>query len=284
MGAVKGTPAPEETIMATYRIDDLARAADTTVRNVRAFQERGVLPPPRLQGRVGLYDDSHLARIRLVLQLQGRGYTIAAIAELISAWERGHNLSDLLGLEKVLTDPWTDEIPGHLTAAELGRMLFPGRPPGDPAAVSPEETAALLERAEALGLVEPAGDRYKIPSPRLLHVGAELAAAGIPLGAVLDTADEVSDDCDTIARRFVQLIVDHAELDAPTGEAVRQRLPELSELIARLRPLALMTVQALLARAMQIQIQARFSEQVETIARRSPVAAEPRADGAVSDA
>ncbi|MFC6933054.1 hypothetical protein ACFQHO_23745 [Actinomadura yumaensis] len=30
--------------MTTYRIDDLARAAETSVRNVRAFQERGVLP------------------------------------------------------------------------------------------------------------------------------------------------------------------------------------------------------------------------------------------------
>ncbi|HEX2312413.1 MAG TPA: MerR family transcriptional regulator [Thermomonospora sp.] len=253
--------------MATYRIDDLARAADTTVRNVRAFQERGVLPPPQRHGRIGIYDDSHLARIRLIVQLQARGYTIATIAELISAWERGHNLSDLLGLEKVLTDPWSDEIPGHVTLAELGEMFFPGLTPEERAELPPEDVARMLGRAEALGFIEPAGDRYKVPSPRLLHVGAELVAAGIPLEAVFDIADQVSDDCETIARRFVQLTVDHTDLDDDTGDVVRRHLPELADVIARLRPLALMTAQALLARAMQDQIRERFSEQVENIAR-----------------
>ena len=51
--------------MADYRIDDLARAAGTTVRNVRAYQERGLLPPPRREGRVALYGDAHLARHRV---------------------------------------------------------------------------------------------------------------------------------------------------------------------------------------------------------------------------
>ncbi|REE97817.1 MerR family transcriptional regulator [Thermomonospora umbrina] len=253
--------------MATYRIDDLARAADTTVRNVRAFQERGVLPAPQRHGRIGLYDDSHLARIRLVVQLQSRGYTIATIAELISAWERGHNLSELLGLEKVLTDPWSDEIPGHLTVTELGDMFFPDLTPDERAALPPEQVGAMLSRAEALGFIEPAGDRYKVPSPRLLHVGAELVAAGIPLDAVFDIADQVSDDCETIAQRFIRLTVDHTDLEDSTGDIVREHLPELAEVIARLRPLALMTAQALLARAMQDQIRSRFSEQVASIAR-----------------
>src|SRR4051794_13633022 len=109
--------------MSEYRIDELAQAAGVTVRNVRAYQDRGVLPPPRLRGRVGLYDDSHLARLRLIGQLLGRGHTLAGIADLLSAWERGRNLSDLLGLEKVLTDPWSDEIPGHVGIAELLRMF-----------------------------------------------------------------------------------------------------------------------------------------------------------------
>lgn len=44
--------------MTEYRIDELARLAGSTVRNIRAYQDRGLLPPPRLAGRVGLYDDS----------------------------------------------------------------------------------------------------------------------------------------------------------------------------------------------------------------------------------
>ena len=36
-----------------YTIDQLARAARTTVRNVRAYQDRGLIPPPERRGRTG---------------------------------------------------------------------------------------------------------------------------------------------------------------------------------------------------------------------------------------
>ena len=66
--------------MATdYRIDELAREAGTTVRNVRAYQDRGLLPPPRRSGRVGLYTDAHLARLRLIGTMLERGYTLGNI-------------------------------------------------------------------------------------------------------------------------------------------------------------------------------------------------------------
>lgn len=256
--------------MTTYRIDDLARAADTTVRYIRALQERGVLPPPRREGRVGKYDDSHLARIRLIGQLQDRGYTMATIAELISAWEHGHDLGDLLGLEKALTDPWSDETPGRISLTELGDLFFPGEARKELAAMTAEQIADILARAEALGFIEPAGDHYRVPSPRLLHVGAELVAAGIPLTTVFDVADEVSDDCDVIARRFVQMAADHGNLDDSSHNAVRQDLPEVADLIQRLRPLSYLAVKGLLARSLQVQIQAKTSDQIERIARTSP--------------
>ena len=45
-----------------YSIDELARVAGTTVRNVRAYQDRGILPPPERRGRNGVYNHTHLAR------------------------------------------------------------------------------------------------------------------------------------------------------------------------------------------------------------------------------
>src|SRR5687768_2206317 len=101
--------------VADYRIDDLAREAGATVRNVRAYQDRGLLPPPRREGRVGIYTDAHLARLRLIGQLLERGYTLANIAELVDAWERGHGLGDLLGLGAALAEPFSDEAPARLT-------------------------------------------------------------------------------------------------------------------------------------------------------------------------
>jgi DNA-binding transcriptional MerR regulator len=90
-----------------YRIDDLARVAGTTVRSVRVLHDRRLLPPPVLRGRTGWYGDDHVARVRLVLELQERGHTLAAIGELLSAWENGRDLADVLG---VPSRPWPEEL------------------------------------------------------------------------------------------------------------------------------------------------------------------------------
>jgi DNA-binding transcriptional MerR regulator len=92
--------------MAEYRIDDLARAAGSTARNVRAYQERGLLPPPVKRGRVGIYNDSHLVRLRLIDSLLQRGFTTAHINDFITNWESGNDLAEVLGLENAVTAPW----------------------------------------------------------------------------------------------------------------------------------------------------------------------------------
>jgi DNA-binding transcriptional MerR regulator len=241
--------APKKELSVEYRIDELARAAGLTVRNVRVYQDRGLLPPPRRQGRVGIYDDAHLARLRLIRGLLERGYGFSHIAELISAWERGRNLGDLLGLEAALTGPWSDEIPDYLTVDEIDRM-YAGQ-------TTPETT----QRAIAAGLLEPAGDRFRVPSPRLLHAGAELVAAGIPLPVVLDIAEQLQQDVDHSAALLVQAVATHllagrADDWLPNDE----ELPQLAEVISRLRPLAQMAVDAYLAKAMEAQIRNLLGE------------------------
>src|SRR3954464_10111169 len=176
--------------MAEYRIDDLARAAGTTVRNVRAYQDRGLLPPPRREGRVGLYDDGHLARLNVIGELLERGYTLANIGEILQAWGQGQNVAELVGLEVALTGPWSDERPEYLTAGELSALF------GAPA--EGEDVEVAIE----LGFLEPEGDRFRVPSPRQLHAAAELAAAGIPVSAILEHGRRLRDDIDRVAEQF----------------------------------------------------------------------------------
>jgi len=239
--------------MADYRIDELAREGGTTVRNVRAYQDRGLLPPPRREGRVGLYNEAHLARLRLIGQLLERGYTLANIAELLPALERGHDLGDLLGLGAALVSPFSEEVPITITAAELAE-LFPS-----------EATASSLERAMKLGLVEPDGDGFKVPSPRLLHAGAELHAAGVPLDAILEHARLLRRDVDRIAGRFVELAAAH--IFDRYGDALPppEDVPRLADLARRLRPLAGVVVDAELARALEHRVLARLGEHLERL-------------------
>ncbi|GAA3243396.1 MerR family transcriptional regulator [Actinocorallia longicatena] len=240
--------------MSEYRIDELAHAAGTTVRNIRSYQDRGLLSPPRLQGRVGIYDDAHLARLRLIGQMLDRGYTLNNISDLMGAWEAGRDVSDVLGLEQVLTSPWSDEIPGWATLEELIETFGPDR--------SPEDVARQLARTIELGLIEPEGDRFRVPSPRLLHVGAELVHAGIPLDAVLEIADEIRRDCEVIAGRFVHLVNEHVLADA---DLLGEDAARVAAVIRRMRPLVQMVVNPFVARGMEEKVKAELGDKLDLL-------------------
>src|ERR1700753_1218539 len=174
--------------MAEYRIDELARLAGATVRHIRVYQDRGLPPAPRRDGRGGIYTDAHLARLRLIGQLLKRGYTFATISELLSVWERGGDIAEILDLESAVGLPWADEVPAYVTVTRLREWCGDRSPP------------ANIARSVELGLLEPDGARYRVPSPRLLNAGAELVGAGMPLPAVLDLAERLRDQVDRAAQ------------------------------------------------------------------------------------
>ncbi|SOY39551.1 putative TRANSCRIPTIONal REGULATOR, MerR family (fragment) [Cupriavidus taiwanensis] len=110
-------PAPE------YAIDELARVAGTTVRNVRSYQDRGLIDPPQRRGRVGIYTQAHLGRLKLIHHLLARAYTLANITELLKAIVEGHHLRSILGLETAISSPWTNETPRHYSYLALARLF-----------------------------------------------------------------------------------------------------------------------------------------------------------------
>ncbi|MFV2197671.1 MerR family transcriptional regulator [Nocardiopsis sp. LOL_012] len=227
--------------MAEYRIDELARRADTTVRNVRVYQDRGLLAPPRRRGRVGIYSEAHLARLRLIGQLLRRGYTFANIGEMFRVWERGGDLSDILGFESAIGDAWSDEIADYVTLADLRGMFGTG------------VTPRTIKRAVDLGVLERDGLRFRVPSPRLLSAGAELVAMGISVDAVLDIAENLRDKVGHVAEHMVRLVAEHIlERYAPQTlvRSGSEEVTEIAGVIRRVRPLAQQAVDAVLAQAM----------------------------------
>ncbi|HUR15251.1 MAG TPA: MerR family transcriptional regulator [Mycobacteriales bacterium] len=239
--------------MADYRIDDLARAAGTTVRNVRVYQDRGLLPPPRREGRTGIYTDVHLGRLRLIGQLLDRGYTFAHIGEFFAGWQSGKNLTEVLGLEEVLTTAWSDEMADYVSAEHLVELFGADQ-------LVPE----ALQRAIEQELVVPDGDRFRVPSPRLLHAGAELVKAGIPLPVVLELSDTLARDMEASAARLIGAVQDHVVLKHPAlTDGTDEDVAELTALINRLKPLAQLAVDAHLARAMESRVRDALQEHVE---------------------
>ncbi|HEX2048966.1 MAG TPA: MerR family transcriptional regulator [Acidimicrobiales bacterium] len=232
-------------------IDELARASGVTSRNIRAYQTRGLLPPPRVEGRVGYYDEHHLARLRYVNSLQNRGFSLAAIQALLEAWDEGRDLTDVLGFEEALTAPWTDETPERVSLERLLHMF--------PEAV---DDPTLLPRAVELGLLVAAGDEFEAPSPRLLRVGAELVAAGIPLAAALDEYERLVADAARIAARFVDLFETNLWEPFVAAGLPAERLSELTDALQRVRPLATAAMEATLAHAMERAVAASATRQM----------------------
>jgi DNA-binding transcriptional MerR regulator len=226
--------------MAEYRIDDLARAAGMTVRNVRAYQERGLLHPPARQGRAGVYDETHLARLRLIGQLLDLGYTSAHIAGFIASWEAGHDLGQSLGLEAALLAPASGEIPGRITREELVEM-FGG-------VFEPDAIVA----AERMGVIAALGDdRWEVRSPRLLRAGAELVGIGMPLLEVLDLGAQLRLRVAAVASLFVSSVAPYVVGEHPAGWVPDDAdVPRIVELVEHMRPLARVVVDEELAGAL----------------------------------
>jgi DNA-binding transcriptional MerR regulator len=237
---------------AEIRIDELARRAGTTVRNVRAYQDRGLLPPPRRAGRVGLYSPAHQARLALITRLLERGYTLANIGELIAAWEEGSDVAGLLGLEAAIAAPWSAEEPVTMAAAELAGLFGSA----DPAQVLPAITTGV-----ELGILEPVTDGFAVNSPVLVRAGAELVTAGVPLEAAMALVRALRADLDAVAARFIDVVVTH--VFDPAGDPVPTAdIERLTELVQRLRPLASAAVQAELAAAMEAKSRAVLRERL----------------------
>ncbi|MHA6763219.1 MerR family transcriptional regulator [Streptacidiphilus sp. PAMC 29251] len=233
---------------AELRIDDLARAAGTTVRNVRAYQDRGLLPPAARRGRANVYEQAHLERLRLIAQLLDRGHTLAGIKELLDAWESGTGLGGVLGLVAEVTAPWTDEEPVRLGRAAL-ITYFQGV----------EDLQAIAD-AVRLGVLVPVPEgadvdahEFLVPSPGLLDVAVELHALGVPLAAITAHLEQLRLDIGRLARRFVEFSAVHIFVRYAGHQLTDDEAVEAVGTVRRLRPLAQAAVDAELARAMRLE-------------------------------
>jgi hypothetical protein len=117
--------------------------------------------------------------------------------------------------------------------------------------VGPEEVA----RAVALGLIEPDGARYRVPSPRLLSAGAQLVSAGMPLREVLDMAGRLRAHVDAAASELAGTVTRHVlAAHLQDGMLQGEDIAEVAAITRRLRPLAQAAVDAMLAQSMSQRV------------------------------
>jgi DNA-binding transcriptional MerR regulator len=183
---------PAEVVELT--VDELARRAHLPVRTIREYQTQRLLPAPRRRGRIGVYGQAHLDRLAAIGRLQRRGYSLAAIKDLLGAGEGG-GLAALLGVE--LGAAALDEMPLRLTRTQL-RSRVPGL------------SAATLEHARAVGLFQPDGAQHVlVRSPALLALVAHAVSAGVPPDGVLDLIGTLRTGLGELAEAVTGHVVAH---------------------------------------------------------------------------
>lgn len=192
--------------MAEYRIDDLAREAGTTTRNVRVYQENGLLPRPQRRGRVAIYTDRHLSQLQAIVRLLSEGFTVKHILKFLTGLQRGEGLVevlDLAELEELVISPWSNPEAQTMTRQELEMQL--GRLDG-----------ATLRRLVSGRIIEPTDDKdsYLVSDRRVIDDFARLISRGMPLAAILKTTTAVDKKLDEAARAMTR---------AGHTEVVRQR-------------------------------------------------------------
>jgi DNA-binding transcriptional MerR regulator len=175
-------------VQAEYTIDELARVADTTVRSVRVYHERGLLPSPEVRGRIGYYGAEHLNRLQTISRLLSRGMKLNGIRELLDAWDRGDGLAEVLGV----THTPTASPAGTLTATTYSDRAH------DPTT----RIERVLDNTPFDSGAASQLSAFRVTNPHCTDLTDRLVAVGLAPEASTALVEQLRRDCDRIADRY----------------------------------------------------------------------------------
>ncbi|HEV7563551.1 MAG TPA: MerR family transcriptional regulator [Solirubrobacterales bacterium] len=207
-------------------IGALARRTGMTIRNIRAHQTRGLLPPPEVHGRTGYYGEAHVARIELTREMQAEGLNLEAIRRVLETTDGGSQ--EIVDFARAIRAPFEDETPEIFDAKEIAASWKVD-----------ELDPNMVRHSEALGVLRELPDgKIEVISPRLHRAATELIEFGVSPEAGLALADKLHKHAEGAARAYVDLFV--KEIWEPFARAGRpeEDWRKVREALEGLRPLA----------------------------------------------
>jgi DNA-binding transcriptional MerR regulator len=213
----------------TMSVEQLASRVGMSVRTVRFYAGRGLVPPPRREGRNGYYGPDHLARLELVRELQAHGFTLSAIEGYLENIPADATPGQV-ALHRTLLAPWMPDLPETATRADL--ELRTGR------TLSDDD----LELLVALGVIEPTPteDVFSV-APAHLAVGVQFLDVGLPTEAALAARRVITQHGEALARELTELfrtsVWPHLKSSGRPPE-------DITTMVERFKPL---TIQALVS-------------------------------------
>ena len=229
-------------------IDALAQSTAITVRNIRAYQARGLLPAPVVRARTGYYGPEHRARLELIKDLQGQGLKLDTIKRLFET--TGGSTEQVLDFIRAVRQLFASE-PGQIaTAAELAERFASTDP-------------ALIKRAVRAGLLRQVDDdQYEDINPRLTEAGLACVALGIPLDRVLTVNDQVRRHADAVAKVYVQLFLDEVWKPFDSSGRPDEQWPHVHDSLQQLRKVSGDALLALLDMSISERLDVTFGRDI----------------------
>jgi DNA-binding transcriptional MerR regulator len=202
-------------------LDELTQRVGTSVRTIRFYTSKGLVPPPIRRGRSGYYSADHVARLELVQELQSHGFTLAAIERYVAGIPSGASTEDI-ALRRTMLAPWQADRPVRMSAADLRRRTDRELDEGE------------LHTLVALGVIDEVGGGQYAVALSQLSVGLALLDLGFPTEAAEAAAKVYREHGRQIAEELQELFRTmvwpaYKQAGAPP-ETIRQMVEQLKPL------------------------------------------------------
>lgn len=205
---------------ALLTLDELTERVGLSVRTVRFYTSRNLVPPPIRRGRSGYYSAVHVARIELVLELQSHGFTLSAIERYVAGIPDDATPEEI-ALARTMLAPWQSDLPVEMDRAQLEKRV--GHP------LSAEDIATL----QALGVLRVRGSSYLVAANQLT-IGTRLLELGFPREVAVAAAAVYQEHGEQMAKELAEVVADKlAPLYDGAGSSEHFR-----EIMERLKPLS----------------------------------------------
>jgi DNA-binding transcriptional MerR regulator len=248
-----GASAGEDAHENALTIEQLAAESGMTVRNIRSHRARGLLPAPEVRDRVGYYGPQHVARLRLIQELQSEGFNLKGIERLLE--QSPGPAEQFLSFKRALGASFETEEPQAFTRKELAERF------GD-------DGDEALKQGIASGALVPIGDdRFEARVPALLDAAEGVLAQGVPLNHALAVLSKVQDRCRAVAREFVRLFLEDVWKPFEEAGYPEDRWPEVRASLDQLRPLSSQALMGIYQMTMADEVDAAFGKQLERLSR-----------------
>jgi DNA-binding transcriptional MerR regulator len=223
--------ATEPAADASFPIEELARRTGMTVRTLRAYQSRKLLPAPEVRARMGYYSERHVARVELVKDLQAEGFKLDTIARMLD--NTGDSDAEILQFSRTVKSLFGETEPQIVNLSDLAER-FP----------SPGHEAELIARAERLGLLRKLDDEtYEELAPRVLRAGQDaMTSLGVDARRAMKLVEQLRRHAEGVSKLYLELYLEAVWKPFADAGQPDEDWPAVQTALERLRGIAEMAL------------------------------------------